>query len=53
MRGMICKAVSYPVLALGCALLWGVVEFVALQRSRRRVARCRKRSGLPRAQRMN
>jgi hypothetical protein len=39
MPDIIRKKIAYPALALGSCLLWGVVEFVALQRaaaSRRR-----------------
>jgi len=34
MRTMLGKAISHPALALGSAVLWGVLEFIALQRSR-------------------
>lgn len=48
MRKIIRHAISYPAMALGGALLWGIVEFVALQRARRKVARERVRWPRPR-----
>ncbi|WP_267897186.1 hypothetical protein [Parazoarcus communis] len=36
MSGLIRRCVRYPALSVASALLWGVLEFVALQRSRRR-----------------
>ncbi len=35
MRKLICN----PALALGSTLLWGILEFIALQRSRRATGR--------------
>jgi len=29
------KTITYPVFAFGSSLLWGIIEFVALNRSRR------------------
>ena len=29
------KTITHPALAIGSALLWGLLEFIALQRSRR------------------
>ncbi len=29
------KTISHPALALGSTVLWGLLEFIALQRSRR------------------
>ncbi|WP_267896478.1 hypothetical protein [Parazoarcus communis] len=36
MSGLIRRCARYPVLPVASALLWGVLEFVALQRSRHR-----------------
>ena len=35
MRDIICKVIFHPGLALGSTLLWGILEFIALQRSYR------------------
>lgn len=35
MRNFFRRAVSYPLLAVGSTLLWGLIEFIALQGSRR------------------
>jgi len=34
MRNIIGKTISHPALSLGSTLLWGLLEFVALQRLR-------------------
>ena len=34
MGGLLRKTISHPALALGSTLLWGLVEFLALSRSR-------------------
>ena len=34
MRDLISRTISHPALALGSTVLWGVLEFIALQRSR-------------------
>jgi hypothetical protein len=36
MRDLFRKTISHPALALGSTVLWGLVEFMALQGSRRR-----------------
>ena len=36
MRNLLRKTVAYPALALASTLLWGLCEFIALQRARRR-----------------
>jgi len=36
MRALMAKTISHPALALGSVMLWGLVEFVALQRRRAR-----------------
>jgi hypothetical protein len=33
------KSIAHPALAIGSALLWGIIEFIALQRARRDSAR--------------
>ncbi|WP_422899084.1 hypothetical protein [Propionivibrio sp.] len=35
MRNLFRNTISHPALALGSTLLWGLVEFMALQNSRR------------------
>lgn len=35
MRNFFRQAISYPVLAVGSTVLWGLIEFIALQGSRR------------------
>ncbi len=35
MRKLFRKTITHPALALGSTLLWGLVEFIALQGSRR------------------
>lgn len=39
MRDTFRKIISFPVLVLGSAVLWGIVEFMALQGARRVRAR--------------
>lgn len=34
MRHFLSRAISHPALSLGSTLLWGLLEFIALQRSR-------------------
>ena len=34
MRGALGNVISHPALAIGSTLLWGMIEFVALWRSR-------------------
>ncbi len=34
MRDLFRKTISHPALALGSTLLWGLIEFIALQSSR-------------------
>jgi len=34
MRGLIGRTITHPALALGSTVLWGLLEFIALQRSR-------------------
>jgi hypothetical protein len=36
MRDIYQKAISFPLLTIGATVLWGLVEFMALQKSRRR-----------------
>ena len=36
MRDIFRKTITHPALALGSTVLWGLVEFMALQKSRRR-----------------
>lgn len=35
MRNIFQRTISFPVLTIGSTVLWGLVEFLALQRSRR------------------
>lgn len=35
MRNIFRQAISYPVVAVGSTVLWGLIEFIALQGSRR------------------
>lgn len=35
MRIFFLKTISHPILAFGGTLLWGLIEFIALQKSRR------------------
>lgn len=42
MRDLFRKTISHPILALGSTVLWGLLEFIALQGSRR-AARTRNR----------
>lgn len=42
MNPIIQKAISHPVISLGTAILWGLLEFMALQRLRRDSRRKRK-----------
>jgi len=39
MRDILRRTIAHPALALGSTLLWGFVEFMALQASRRAAAR--------------
>lgn len=32
--GLLRRAISHPALSIGSAVLWGMLEFIALQRSR-------------------
>ncbi len=42
MNHIIQKAISHPVISLGTAILWGILEFMALQRLRREDRRRRR-----------
>lgn len=35
MNQLLRRTITHPMLAIGSTILWGVVEFIALQRSRR------------------
>ena len=42
MHHVIQKAITHPVISLGSAVLWGILEFMALQRLRREDRKRRK-----------
>lgn len=50
MRHIVSRAISHPALSLGSTLLWGLLEFVALQRSRRN---CHHKERSPRARKQS
>ncbi len=49
MHHVIQKAIAHPWISLGTATLWGILEFLALQRLRRQKRRKRKPAQAPTA----